>query len=165
MKKLSLVATTLLLTGTLFASQAHKLSPTQKGILTINFFNTVLKAELKKVISKDHNGTSTMLLCISEADRVMHKINSESPSNVKIRLASPDAQTDPIDTKIIQKYQQDIQAKKAAAMIATKIEVGNTTRVYKPFLIDETWLACHDDKSEVKLGEFKGVVISEVSTH
>jgi hypothetical protein len=73
--------------------------------------------------------------------------------------------TNKSDLDIMKIYAQDIKKNSAGAMIMSSVKVANTTRVYKPVVIDSEWLNCHDDKSAVKLGDFKGVLISEISTH
>ena len=50
-------------------------------------------------------------------------------------------------------------------MMITTAKVGEITRVYKPLVIDTVWLECLDANTTVKVGDFKGVIISEVSKH
>ena len=163
--KLSLLTTSLLLTGTLFASNTHPMSATQEGVHAVKLFDTTLKTNLQQKIQGESNTTISMETCTTEADRTMLAINNELPAHVKISIASLDTNnTSPTtDLEIMKKYKKDIKNQTAAAMMITTAKVGDTTRVYKPLVIDSVWLECHTDKSAVKLGDFKGVIISEVT--
>jgi len=163
--KLSLLTATLILTGSLYASSTHKVSATQEGVIAIKLLNTVLKTNLQNKLQEDNNGTSSMQVCITEADRTMQQMNNEVPNHVKMSIASPDASLNASDLALVKKYQKDIKNKTAGSMMSTRVKVGDKTRIYKPMVVDATWLACHDDKSEVALGDFKGVIIAEISNH
>ena len=163
--KLSLFTASLLLANSLYASQAHQLTTTQEGVIAIKLLDTVLKTNLKRVVQEESNTTSTMQRCIDIADQTMQKMNNEVPKNIKMSIASLDSSKDATDIKMMKKYQNDIKKKTEGALLLTRVKVGDTTRVYKPLVIDEAWLSCHDDKTDVKLGDFKGVLISEISAH
>jgi len=165
--KLSLLSVALLLTGSLYATQEHKLSPTKEGLIAVKLFDTALTLSLGEKL-KETNSTMTKLqMCTSAADATMKKMNSELPEHVKMSIASLDASSTLSDTdvKIMKKYQNDIKKKTAGAMIISTAKVGDTTRVYKPLLVDYLWLKCYEDQDSVKVGDFKGVIISEVSAH
>lgn len=170
--KLSLLTAALLLTGSLYASNAHKISPTQEGLVAVQLLDVALKDKLTEKVQEtkmqeNAQGMSTMGICISAADAIMKKMNSELPDYVKMSISTLDGEksANKTDLEVMKKYDKDIKKKTAGAMIMSSVKVGNTTRVYKPVVIDSVWLNCHDDKSEVKLGDFKGVLISEVSHH
>ena len=163
--KLSLLTTSLLLTGALFASNTHQMSATQEGVHAVKLFDTTLTTNLQKITKGDSNSTISMNTCTTEADRTMLAVNNELPTHIKISIASLDSNSTShaTDLEIMKKYKQDIKNKTAAAMMITTAKVGETTRVYKPLVIDSVWVECLDANSTVKLGEFKGVIISEVS--
>lgn len=163
--KISLITASLLLVGNLYASAPKQLSATQEGIIAITLLDTVLTKNLNEKLRQKNNDTSTMQICTAEADRTMQQMNSEVENHVKMIITSLDSNNDSTNVSIMKKYQRDIKKKTAGAMIMTTVKVGDTTRVYKPLIVDNTWLACHDDKSAVKLGDFKGVLISEITKH
>ena len=165
--KLSLLTMSLILTASLSASNTPHMSETQEGVHAVKLFHTTLQTNLQQKLQADHNGTSSMEVCTTEADRTMQEINSQLPAHVKIRIASLDLNntTNPTDLTIMKKYQEDIKKKTAGAMIITTAKIEGTTHVFKPLVIDNTWLECHDDKSTVEIGDFKGVIVSEVSKH
>lgn len=165
--KLSLLTTSLILTGSLYASNGHQISETQEGVHAVKLFHTTLQTNLKQKLQVDHNGTSAMEVCTTEADKTMKEINNQLEAHVKIRITSLELNntSNPTDLIIMKKYQADIKKKTAGAMIITTAKVKGTTRIYKPLVIDNVWLECHDDKSTVKIGDFKGVIVSEVSKH
>lgn len=162
--KVSLITATLLLTGSLYALNTNKLSATQEGVIAVKLFDTVLKASLTKQLQVENN-TTAIEACITAADKTMEKMNNELPAYVKMSLGSLDAKktSHATDLEIMRKYQKDIKNKTGGSMIITTAKVGDTTRVYKPLVIDKVWLQCHDDKTDVNLGDFKGVIISEIS--
>ena len=106
-------------------------------------------------------------MCTSAADATMKKINSELPSYIKMSIAPLDTNKTLLNTdmKIIQRYKQDIKKKTAGALIISTAKVGEATRVYKPILVDHLWLKCYENQDSVKVGDFKGVIISEVSAY
>jgi len=163
----TLLAATLLLTGSLNASSTHKVSATQEGVIAVKLFDTALKTNLTQKLQVENKNVTVIEICITEADRTMKQMNSELPTYVTMSIASLDANKTlhATDVQIMKKYEKDIKSKTAAAMMITTAKVGNTTRVYKPLIIDNIWLKCHGNTSEVKLGDFKGVIISEVSKH
>jgi len=168
--KLSLLTAALLLTGSLYASNAHKISATQEGLVAVQLLDVALKDKLTEKVQEtkmqeNAQGMSTMDICITAANGIMKKMNSELPAYVKMSISTLDGGdvTNKTDLEVMNKYAKDIKEKTAGAMLMSSAKVGNTTRVYKPVVIDSEWLNCHDDKSEVKLGDFKGVLISEIS--
>ena len=162
--KLSLFTASLLLTGTLFATSAHHKSATQEGIYAVNTLDTALNMNLTKKLENENNATTVAQVCLAEADRTMEEVKAHLPENVKLTIASLDANSgDATDLRIISKYQQDIKAKTGGAMMMTTAKVNGATRVYKPLVIDSVWMKCNDGLTEVKEGDFKGVIISEVT--
>jgi len=169
--KISLLTATLLLTGSLYASNTHKVSATQEGLVAVQLLDAALKDKLSEKVQEakmqeNTQGLSTMAVCIAAADGIMKKMNSELPTYVKMSIASldTDKKNNPVDLNIMKKYKKDIKKKTEGAMLISTAKVGDSTRVYKPVVVDNVWLNCHDDKSEVKLGDFKGVLISEISS-
>ena len=165
--KLSLFTAALLLTGSLYASDTHKISATKEGLAAVNLLDTALILALGQKQNEENSTMPDMQMCTAVADATMQKMNNELPKHVKMSIASLDASSSLSDTdiKIMKKYKNDIKKKTAGAMMVTTAKVGNTTRVYKPLLVDYLWLKCYEDPSSVKVGEFKGVIISEVSSH
>ena len=165
--KLSLLTATLLLTGSLYASEAHKLSPTKEGLIAVKLFDTALTLTLGEKLKEENSTMSKMQMCTSAADATMQKMNSELPVHVKMSIASLDASSTLSDTdvEIMKRYQRDIKKKTAGAMMISTAKVGDSTRVYKPLLVDYLWLQCYENPDSVKVGDFKGVIISEVSAH
>lgn len=168
----SLLVATLLLTGSLFASDAHKITASQEGLVAVHLLDAALKDSLTEKIKEfkmqeDTQGVSTMSICIAAADSIMKKMNKEIPSYVKMSIASLDSgkTVDTTDLEIMKRYQKDIQNKTDVAMMLSSAKVKDATRVYKPIVVDDVWLSCHDNKYTVKLGDFKGVLISEVSQY
>ena len=167
--KISILTVSLLLTGSLYAFNTHHISAIQEGIHAVKLLDKTLQTNLTQKLQENNNTTQTMVVCTTEADKTMQEIKkSKLPAHVKISIASLDSnntQLHATDLKIMKKYQKDIKKKTAAAMMITTVKVGDTTRVYKPLVIDSVWLECHDDKSAITFGDFKGVIISEVSKH
>ena len=165
--KFTLFTAALLLTGSLYASDTHKLSATKEGLIAVKLFDTALTITLAHQLKEQNDAMTKIQNCTTAADATMQQMNSELPTYVKMSIASLEGNNtvDATNAKIMKKYQADIQAKTAGAMMISTAKVGDVTRVYKPLLVDDLWVQCYEDQSTVKVGDFKGVIISEVSKH
>ena len=112
--KLSLFTASLLLAGSLYAS-THHMSVTQEGVHAVKLLDRTLQENLTQKLKEDNNGTASIDVCITEADRTMKEVQeTRLPPHVKISIASLDsenAKLDATDLKIMKKYQKDIQKK------------------------------------------------------
>ncbi|MBA1420551.1 MAG: DUF3365 domain-containing protein [Epsilonproteobacteria bacterium] len=186
--KLSLFTATLLLTGTLYASEAHHSSAKQEGLHAIKLLGSTLKTQLKEKLQLDSNGTAAIAFCTAEAQALTQKVNEELPSHVKVRRTSLNLRNeankpDALDVQIMQNYKKAFAHKSASAGLITKVERKTFTRVYKPLTVGATCLKCHgenispeiatqikaaypnDAATGMKLGDFRGVIVAEVAKH
>jgi hypothetical protein len=186
--KLSLFTATLLLTGSLYASEAHHVSTTKEGMHAIKLLGKTLKTQLKAKMKEDSNGTVAMNFCSTQAQNITQQVNEQLPSHIKVRrtslgLRNPGNKADATDMKIMKKYQAAIKKHSQVAMIPTKIVLGDTTRIYKPLVVSAVCLKCHgenvspaiastikttypdDNATGLKLGDFRGVMVAEVTKH
>jgi len=182
--KTTLLCTSLLLSTTLYASQ----SPRQEGTQAIKLLGKTLKMALIEKMHLDDSGTAAMTFCISQAQTLTDEVNAKLPTHVKVRrtslkLRSKANQPDETDKRVMQAYKKSVEEKKSSALMMKEVKVGEVTRVYKPLLVGQACLKCHgeallptlssalqsaypeDNASNMKLGDFRGVIVSEVSSH
>lgn len=185
--KLSLLTASLLLTGSLYASGGHT-SSTTEGINAIKLLGKTLKGHLQEKMKLDANGTAAMAFCTSEAQTLTHQINEQLPSHVKVRrtslkLRNAANQADETDIMVMKKYEEAFKKKQSSAGVMTTVTVDGTKRIYKPLVMGEACLKCHgetlsepiqasladsypdDQATGMKLGDFRGVIVAEVSAH
>ena len=186
--KISLFTASLLLTGSLYASETHHVSLTQEGMHAIKLLGKTLKTQLKTKFQEDSNGTTAITFCSTEAQNITQQVNEQLPSHVKVRrtsllLRNPANQADATDIKIMKQYQNRINKKSSIAMLPITAKVGETNRVYKPLVVGAVCLKCHgenvspaiaktiqttyptDQAIGMKLGDFRGVMVAEVKKH
>ena len=186
--KISLFTASLLLTGSLYASETHHVSATKEGLHAIKLLGTTLKTQLKAKFQEDSNGTTAITFCSTQAQALTQQINEQLPSHVKVRrtsllLRNPANQSDATDIKIMKQYQSRINKKSSIAMLSVTATVGETTRVYKPLVVGAVCLKCHgenvspaiaktiqatyptDKAIGMKLGDFRGVIVAEINKH
>jgi hypothetical protein len=186
--KLSLFTASLLLTGSLYGSGTHHVSSTQEGMHAIKLLGKTLKTQLKAKFQEDSNGTTAITFCTAQAQVLTQQVNEQLPSHVKVRrtsllLRNPANQADATDIKIMKQYQSRISKKSSIAMLPITAKVGKVTRVYKPLVVGAVCLKCHgenvspaiaktiqasyptDKAIGMKLGDFRGVIVAEVTKH
>jgi len=186
--KLSLITASLILTGSLYASSTHHVSATQEGMHAIKLLGKTLKTQLKSKFQEDSNGTTAITFCSTQAQAITQQVNEQLPSHVKVRrtslaLRNPANQADATDIKIMKKYEEGIKHLSKGAMMPTRVIVGDTTRIYKPLVVAPVCLKCHgenvsptiaktiqatyptDKAIGMKLGDFRGVIVAEVTKH
>jgi len=183
-----LITTTLCFSSLLWASQVETQTPRQEGAQAIQLLGKTLKTALMETMHLDANGTAAMTFCISQAQSLTEEVNAKLPSHVKVRRTSlkirnkvnaPDA----TDIAVMQTYKKAVEAKKSSATMMREVKVGEVTRVYKPMLVGQACLKCHgeilsptlsttlqaaypeDNATGLHLGDFRGVIVSEVSKH
>ena len=186
--KLSLFTASLLLTGCLYGSEAHQLTATQEGMQAIQLLGKTLKTQLKEKLQLDSNGTAAITFCSTQAQNITYQVNETLPVHVKVRrtsldLRNPANQADATDIKIMDQYKTAIKKQSKAAMMPTRVTVGESTRIYKPLVVGAVCLKCHGDNVSpaiaskiqasyptdkaigMKLGDFRGVMVAEVAKH
>ncbi len=182
--KLSLLTTTLLLTGTLYASQ-HTVSPVQEGKQAIKLLGKTLKSQLKEKLQLDPTGASAIAFCTAEAQSLTKAVNEKLPSHIKVRrtslhLRNAGNAADQTDVKVMYAFKEAIKNKSETALVMKKVKVGDTIRLYKPLVAGKACLKCHgeniapeiataikaaypnDNATGLKLGDFRGVIVAEV---
>ena len=185
--KLSLFTVSLLLTGSLYASQMH-MSATQEGMHAIKLLGKTLKTQLKEKLQLDTNAAEAITFCSTQAQAITQQVNDTLPSHVKVRrtsldLRNPANHADETDISIMNKYKTAIKKQSSAAMMPTRVIVGETTRIYKPLLVGAVCLKCHgknvseavnstvqvtyptDKAMGMLLGDFRGVMVAEIEQH
>lgn len=186
--KLSLFTASLLLAGSLYASEHHaatSLSPTQEGMNYVKLLGKTLKTQLKEKLQLDSNGTAAITFCMNEAQNITKEVNEKLPDYAKVRrtslnLRNQDNKPDETDIKVMKNYQRAIKKKESTAMIMQKVMVGDTIRIYKPLVAGGVCLKCHgenispeiasaiqasypeDNASNMKEGDFRGVIVAEI---
>jgi len=184
--KLSLFTASLLLTGTLYGSQTHKVTAKQEGLQAIKLLGQTLKSQLKEKLQLDSNGTTAITFCTAQAQAITAKVNTQLPSHVKVRrtslqLRNPANQADALDIKVMHNYKEAFDNKSTYANLITKVEKEEFVRVYKPLMVGAVCLKCHgehispliaeqikaayptDAATGMKLGDFRGVIVAEVA--
>ena len=151
----------------------------KQGMLHINGFMGTLKPTLKSAIEQDKSKVIAMGTCTSMAMQMTNDYNNISP-NVKVRRTAlkyrnPANKPDSTDKGVMYRLQAVNDGKPVA------VDMGETYRVYKPLKTKQSCLYCHGDTTEIsskvqkilqtkyphdlavgfKLGEFRGVVVSE----
>jgi len=183
--KLSLLAASLLLSSSLYASQTHGTSAKSEGLQAIKLLGSTLKSQLKEKLQQDSNGTVAITFCTSEAQAITQKVNTELPSHIKVRrtslqLRNAANQADNLDIKIMKNYKKSFEKKSAGAALITVVEREAFTRVYKPLTVGAVCLKCHgtnvspviaekiqaaypkDAAIGMKEGDFRGVIVAEI---
>ena len=186
--KLSLFTSSLLLTGSLYASQTHQISTTQEGMYAIKLLGQTLKTQLKEKLQLDSNGTSAITFCTTEAQNITVQVNEKLPHHIKVRRTSllvrnPVNTPDATDIKVMKAFEKAIIRKSNFAMTTRTAQVADATRVYKPLIVGAVCLKCHgeniapevaatiastypeDNATGMKLGDFRGVIVAEVKKH
>jgi hypothetical protein len=184
--KLSLFTATLLLTGTLYASEAHHNNAKQEGLQAIKLLGSTLKSNLKEKLQLDSNGTAAITFCTTQAQALTQEVNAKLPEHVKVRRTSLQLRNqankpDALDIVVMNKYKQAFEKKSSSAVLITEVEKKDFTRVYKPLVVGAVCLKCHgeniapniaeqikaaypeDSATGMKLGDFRGVIVAEVA--
>lgn len=185
MKK-SICLITLCCNTLLWSSQSHATSPRQEGVHAVNLLAKTLKTQLKEKLHLDDDGASAMSFCISQAQILTQEVNTKLPSHIKVRRTSlalrNKANTpDMTDIQVMRAYKKAVNEKKSSAKMMQEVNVGEVTRVYKPLFVGKACLKCHgetlsptlktslhaaypeDNATGLHLGQFRGVIVSEVS--
>ena len=183
--KLSLFTLSLLLTGSLCASDKNNISATKEGINAIKLLGKTLKTNLKAKLQEDSSGTTAIAFCTSEAQNITAQVNEKLPDNIKVRrtslnLRNPANKPDATDIRVMKRYKEALKNHSSSATLITTVEEGGATRVYKPLVVSGVCLKCHgeniapgiasaikasypeDNATGLKAGEFRGVIVAEV---
>jgi hypothetical protein len=151
----------------------------EQGMLNIDGFMGTLQPTLKSALKQDKTQETAMGACTSMAIQMTNDYNNISP-NVKVRRTAlkyrnPANKPDATDKEVMYRLQAVNDGKPVA------VDMGSTYRVYKPLKMKQSCLLCHGDTTQIspktlkmirknyphdlatdfKLGEFRGVVISE----
>jgi hypothetical protein len=151
----------------------------EQGMLNIDGFMGTLQPTLKSALKQDKTQETAMGACTSMAIQMTNDYNNISP-NVKVRRTAlkyrnPANKPDATDKEVMYRLQVVNDGKPVA------VDMGSTYRVYKPLKMKQSCLLCHGDTTQIspktlkmirknyphdlatdfKLGEFRGVVISE----
>jgi hypothetical protein len=151
----------------------------EQGMLNIDGFMGTLQPTLKSALKQDKTQETAMGACTSMAIQMTNDYNNISP-NVKVRRTAlkyrnPANKPNATDKEVMYRLQAVNDGKPVA------VDMGSTYRVYKPLKMKQSCLLCHGDTTQIspktlkmirknyphdlatdfKLGEFRGVVISE----
>ena len=183
--KTILLSAILLLT----ASSADEMSVKKEGIKYIKMLGGTLKTELQAQMKADKTGTAALSFCTAQANEITKEVNAKLPKYAKVRRTSyklrnsKDNSSDAIDQKIMNDYVASIEAKTFSLKDIKVVKDGDTTRVYKPLLTQDSCLKCHgknvsknlqdtikisypnDDALGHEKGSLRGVVVSEIKKH
>lgn len=186
--KLQLFMASLLCTAGLHASQSHgtkTLSESQEGIKYIKMLGGTLKSQLKAQLQADPSGLGAIGFCTAQAQTITDEVNAQLPEYANVRRTSLRTRNsmnkpDEKDIEVMKEIEDSIKHKRAAAMMIRKVNTKETTRYYKPLLIEAACLKCHgenispeiqaviqesypdENASHYTLGAFRGVIVSEI---
>ncbi|UPT78541.1 DUF3365 domain-containing protein [Sulfurovum sp. XGS-02] len=182
--KLQLVMASLLCTASIYASPTH-LNETQEGIKYIKMLGGSLKSQLKAQLQADPSGFSAIGFCTAKAQLITNEVNAQLPDHAKVRRTSlrtrnsinkPDIK----DIEVMKEIEDSIKNKTATATMIRKVNTKETTRYYKPLIVEAACLKCHgenispeiqaliqesypdENASHYTLGAFRGVIVSEI---
>ena len=152
-----------------------------RGVAQADGLMTAIKPALMQSLEADPTGESGMMVCANAAMPLTDNYNAQLPADSKVRRTAlkyrnPANKPDVKDTEVMNKI---IASKNLAPVI---IEMNDSYRVYKPLSMAKPCMACHGDlktmnnqaKEKIteyypkdlatgfKLGEFRGVIVSEI---
>jgi len=159
----------------------------KEGIKYIKIVGKALKGEVAKRLKKDPTGVEAAKFCSLKANEVAKKAMENFPKNIKVRRTAikyrnPNNKPDDIDLKVMQEYQKSLNSNNVSLKPKVVKVDSNTTRVYKPLLVENACMKCHGDikktNQEVskiikehypndkafgfKLGDLRGVIVAEI---
>lgn len=181
MKLHLLITTTLLGSTLLLASQTSK----EEGIGYIKILGKTLKTQLKSHLKADPTGKSAMAFCATQAQTLTDEVNAKLPKGVSVRRTSLKTRNplnipDETDKKIMKAYEEAMAQKTFNPKDIRVVEVGDTTRVYKPLVTNGVCLKCHgtnidssiqkqitthypkDSAVGFKAGALRGVIVAQM---
>jgi len=186
--KLSTIAlSALLLTSVGMASDNATVK--MEGIKYIKQLGMALKSELKAHMKKDPSGLEALAFCTGSADKITNEVNAKLPAYAKVRRTALKVRNDKVnapdstDEKVMKAYEEAIAAKTFSSKDIKVVEVGDTTRVYKPLVTKKVCLKCHgsdlspkiqdalksaypnDHATGFKEGSLRGVIVAEIKKH
>ncbi len=185
--KLSTIAlSALLLTSVCMADNT---AVKMEGVKYIKMLGGALKGELKAHMKKDPSGLEALAFCTGSADKITHDVNAKLPAYAKVRRTALKVRNDKVNTpdstdeKVMKAYEAAIEAKTFTPKDIKVVEVGDTTRVYKPLVTKKVCLKCHgsdlspqiqdalksaypnDHATGFKEGDLRGVIVTEIKNH
>jgi len=185
--KLKILLLTALLGTSTMASDA--IAVKQEGLKYIKMLGKALKSELKTHLQKDPSGLEALAFCTGSAQRITKEVNAKLPGYAKVRRTALKVRNnihntpDTIDKKVMHSYQTAMTQNSFTPNDIKVVEVGDVTRIYKPLVTKEVCLKCHgsqlnphiaealksaypeDRAIGLKEGEFRGVIVSEITKH
>jgi hypothetical protein len=160
----------------------------KEGLKYIKMLGKELKGKLKAKMKEDPSGVEAFEFCANNAEKITQEVNSKFPKGVTVRRASLKVRNeknspDPIDTKVLDIYQEMAKEGKLTGKSIKTIELDNSKRVYKPLLTKKVCLKCHGDLNSLnpkikeliskkyphdsavgfKEGDLRGVIVSEIT--
>jgi major membrane immunogen (membrane-anchored lipoprotein) len=180
------VLSALLLTS---AATADNKAVKMEGISYIKQLGGALKSELKAHMKKDPSGLEALAFCTASADKITQDVNAKLPEYAKVRRTALKVRNDKVnspdatDEKVMKAYEEAIAAKRFSPKDIKVVEVGDTTRIYKPLVTKKVCLKCHgsdlspkisealksaypnDKATGFKEGDLRGVIVAEIKKH
>jgi len=168
---------------------AQEVSVKQEGITYIKMLGSALKSQLKAKIQEDPSGLTALAFCTASADRITNEVNTKLPKYAKVRRTALKVRNskvntpDETDVAVMKAYEEAIAAKTFTPKDIKVVEVGDTTRVYKPLVAKKVCLKCHgsdlspkitealksaypnDKATGFKEGDLRGVIVAEIKKH
>jgi hypothetical protein len=152
-----------------------------KGVVQADGLMSAIKPALMQSLGADPTGESGMMVCSNAAMPLTDEYNKQLSSDSKVRRTAlkyrnPANKPDDKDIEVMNKI---IASKNFAPVV---VEMNYNYRVYKPLPMAQPCMACHGDlktmnnqaKEKIKeyypkdlavgfkLGEFRGVIVSEI---
>ena len=186
MKLRSLVLSTLLFSS---VTMADTMTVKQEGIKYIKMLGGTLKMQLQSAMKEDKSGLTALAFCTSSANEITKEVNKKLPSYARVRRTSLKVRNntvntpDALDIKIMKAYEADLADKTFSAKDFKVAKAGDVTRVYKPLVTKDVCLKCHgikldskiaeavkssfphDKATGYKVGDLRGVIVSEIKDH
>lgn len=191
MNSRTLLLTTLVSATLTYASEINTtdtITVKQEGMKYIKMLGGALKGELQIHMKADKTGLGAMGFCTAQAENITKEINSKLPEYALVRRTALKTRNekntaDAIDLKVMQEYEESIEAKTFLPADIKVVEEGHTTRVYKPLVTKGVCLKCHgmdiskeiqdeiktyypkDQAHGFKLGSLRGMIVAEIKQH
>jgi len=185
--RLSTIAlSALLLTS---VSMADNTAVKMEGVKYIKMLGGALKTELKAHMKQDPSGLEALAFCTGSADKITQEVNAKLPDYAKVRRTALKVRNDKVnapdstDEEVMKAYEEAIENKLFTPKDIKVVEVGETTRVYKPLVTKKVCLKCHgsdlspkvqealksaypnDHATGFKEGDLRGVIVAEIKKH
>ncbi len=168
---------------------ADESSIKKEGMEYIMMLGGTLKSELQAKMKEDPSGVSAAAFCAGSAENLTKEVNAKLPKYASVRRTALKTRSeanapDATDIGVMESFQSEIASKTFNPQSPIKVvSVGETTRVYKPLVMEAACLKCHGESISAEIntmihkqypndkaigfkeGELRGVIVAEIQKH